>query len=658
MNKSKITKLTPEQEEIISITKKEWIKIGLDTKSGNKEAIISAIISIYSNLGLQPPAKIEWLDPKTILRQSMYFNFTYYPEQDSPINANYYNFKIIYAIKETIDKFLDKNLQINLYNLITKPVNEAVHNSLWSSIILRVMDEVEYNFEASLDDSDLRCVGDGESGFFHFYDYYLSNYLFGIFAYYDYLDFIDLPIPNIKEWLILAQNSWQWQLYKDTAKLVIRPEINLDLEQRLHNIGKPAVIFENYNLYYHHGKKLSEKYGQLEPKDWQFKWLAISPAPYIKDILVKETNIKEQELDRKIEIEKEKIFAKIPEYKNKYEIAAYSSARINRRKAFQVIKAAYSLVLKNNYFTDQKIPYTHICSSPLAAYQIIINLYKKGFIHKLMNNYIVSCLIGRVLNHIRTKPEKIFGELEKQFNLKIYKREINKYSKIEKNSIFNSIKKLLNEKNETKILNHEIFLNPEDLSFELTLFKFYLQELNTNLEPQFIERISLLEDLVDNCGWLFCFENLCIVCDRPNKIFLDERKRIHNIGSPAIEFLDGYHFYAHHGEIIPQRYGKIDPSQWSIEWISRESTDHLKQLLIKEIGWKRIVRECDIQIIDKQERHELLNIQPKNSPFSSSFNLLVDINNDDVTSSFTVIDSNINTVKTALISRPWEIIPF
>jgi internalin A len=129
----------------------------------------------------------------------------------------------------------------------------------------------------------------------------------------------------------------------------------------------------------------------------------------------------------------------------------------------------------------------------------------------------------------------------------------------------------------------------------------------------------LLKDLVDNCGWLFCFSSLCLVCDRPTKIFLDKQKRIHNIGSPAIEFSDGYHFYAYHGEIVPQQYGKLVPRQWCIEWIAKQSSDRLKQLLVKEIGLERIVRECDVQTIEQQEGYELLRVEPKNSYSSSSF---------------------------------------
>jgi hypothetical protein len=98
-------------------------------------------------------------------------------------------------------------------------------------------------------------------------------------------------------------------------------EIGLNTEQRLHTIGKPAVIFENYNLYYYHGKEIPEKYGQ----DWQVKWLVISPRLYIKNILVKETKIDEQELERKMELEKEMIFTKVQGYKNKYETATYST---------------------------------------------------------------------------------------------------------------------------------------------------------------------------------------------------------------------------------------------------------------------------------------------------------------------------------------------
>ena len=196
------------------------------------------------------------------------------------------------------------------------------------------------------------------------------------------------------------------------------------------------------------------------------------------------------------------------------------------------------------------------------------------------------------------------------------------------------------------------------MAFYSTLFEFYIQELNNYLEPQFIERIDLLKDLVDNCGWLFCFGNLCVVCDRPTKIFLDNRKRLHNIGSPAIEYSDGYHIYAYYGEVISQQYGKLAPSQWQIEWIVQESNDRLKQLLVKIIGLERIFRECDVKRIDINEQYELFKVQITNSSCNSSFNLLKDRDINEKNSDLTAVDSDKNTITTALNSRPWKKIPF
>ena len=399
MNEAKITKLTPEQEAIIPIVKHKWIEIGLDTKPENKEAVIAAINSLYFNLGLQPPGTIEWLDPKTMLRQSTSIDFTYYPKYDVARIANYYNCKIICSIEEAIDRFLGRDTKIDLQDSIINSVNELVHKPLWSSIMWGVMNDVESNFEASISDNDYICLGDGESIFFHFYDYYLCSYLFGKYAYYDYLERINIPLTNIKEWLILAQNSWLWQLYRDEAKVVLRPEINLDKQQKLHNIGKPAVSFESYDLYYYHGQGLSKKYGQLEPKDWQLKWFAISPIHYLKNIFIKETQIEEQELNRKIELEQEKILAKIPVYKARYDLAIYSTTKIDREKVSQAIKAAYSLAQKNNYFAPKGIPHIHFCNSPFAAYQLVKSLVEKEISKDSMMNYITSCLISRVMNH-------------------------------------------------------------------------------------------------------------------------------------------------------------------------------------------------------------------------------------------------------------------
>jgi hypothetical protein len=65
---------------------------------------------------------------------------------------------------------------------------------------------------------------------------------------------------------------------------------------------------------------------------------------------------------------------------------------------------------------------------------------------------------------------------------------------------------------------------------------------------------QVLQDLIQHCGFIFQFENVCICCNRPCKLSFDNNKRLHGENEPAIQFRDGFSVYACHGEHPSDKY--------------------------------------------------------------------------------------------------------
>jgi hypothetical protein len=57
-----------------------------------------------------------------------------------------------------------------------------------------------------------------------------------------------------------------------------------------------------------------------------------------------------------------------------------------------------------------------------------------------------------------------------------------------------------------------------------------------------------LRSVVRSCGVVLPFKNICLVIERPTKILLDAKGKIHADEEPAVTFADGSEFYAHHGD--------------------------------------------------------------------------------------------------------------
>lgn len=115
--------------------------------------------------------------------------------------------------------------------------------------------------------------------------------------------------------------------------------------------------------------------------------------------------------------------------------------------------------------------------------------------------------------------------------------------------------------------------------------------------------------LFKHCGWVLPFENICLVCDRPCRLSLDEQQRLHAEGEPALQFADGYSVYSYHGVDLPEKYCKLHPNQWQAEWILSEDNVELRRVLVQGIGYERICRELQAVAVDSWKEYTLLKIE-------------------------------------------------
>ena len=119
----------------------------------------------------------------------------------------------------------------------------------------------------------------------------------------------------------------------------------------------------------------------------------------------------------------------------------------------------------------------------------------------------------------------------------------------------------------------------------------------------------VFESVVENCGWIYPLRNVCIICDRPRTLLLDNQYRPHAEGKPAIEFADSYSLYANHGVRLPEEYGKIHPQNWEPKWLLTTENAELRRILIKEIGYDKIWQNLHTIEIDTWQEYTLLSIE-------------------------------------------------
>jgi internalin A len=285
-----------------------------------------------------------------------------------------------------------------------------------------------------------------------------------------------------------------------------------------------------------------------------------------------------------------------------------STRSIDAQKATEAVKVAYAAI-------DLEEPSVIICSSPLDAYLQIFNLPKHDHSHNCSDKW-DSNRLGKKLNW-ETMSQSIVRDFASPV---VWKYELSCMTiEPEADSTLSS---LMNELVDSYVRsaqtkgrvfpNHLLSLKypetPRSLFKEIYLTQLYISSLGLNLSQKAQEILRGQKLLFEHCGFIFPFEKICAVCDRPRHLRFDSQNRLHAEGEPAIEFADGWNFYFYHGVRLPEEYGKVYPNQWQSQWLLTEENAELRRVLIEGIGYDRIIQELQAKQIDSWQEYALLQI--------------------------------------------------
>ncbi|MEH2262878.1 DUF6745 domain-containing protein [Nostoc sp.] len=341
--------------------------------------------------------------------------------------------------------------------------------------------------------------------------------------------------------------------------------------------------------------------------------------------------------------------ALIPVYREKWRAIALSTERIDRKKASEALKVAYTAF----GFQDPEIIF---CDSPYAAFSemfldkfnqliqelefpIISRLNKSSgsrikkqqklfqplpkllgkqidFFYQLMDSPICEAIPDAKIYHcLYLELDSIgwdyghglfYSHLMPELIIKIYDKlhdqpGTKSHNRIRKRLWFFLIKSLHSHIGNVYWKSWQ----PDKNATVVSVHDFYFKVLNFNHD---VKQFQYYQSLITECGWIFAFEKVAIICDRPLHLRFDNENRLHAEGEPAIEFTDGYSLYSYHGVTLPEKYGKIHPQQWQANWLLTEENAELRRVLIQGIGYARICQELQAIELDTWQEYTLLKI--------------------------------------------------
>jgi hypothetical protein len=284
--------------------------------------------------------------------------------------------------------------------------------------------------------------------------------------------------------------------------------------------------------------------------------------------------------------------ALIPVYREKWRAIAFSTQRIDREKAAEAIKSFYTTI-------GDKAPERVIFfDSPYGA----LSNFEQW------DNLIGGCKTGAwdyILMANLWSPWETMRECARNFYaFNNFFLQVRRDHEIEwtnlQDQLFWTLKGQLPEEMEMWLWEFN-YIKPECLIGHIILASILNYAYNQ-------KTLNVIQSLVNHCGWIFPFEKLAIICDRPTKISFDSQNRLHAEGEPAIQFADGYRLYSYHGETLPEKYGQVHPNQWRSQWLLEEEDAEVRRVLIQGIGYARICQELQATELYNWKEYTLLRI--------------------------------------------------
>jgi hypothetical protein len=242
----------------------------------------------------------------------------------------------------------------------------------------------------------------------------------------------------------------------------------------------------------------------------------------------------------KLTLEQENL---IPVISEKWRNVALSTERIDHQKATIAIQEAYTIIGKST-------PEIIFFDSPYAALNSKLNFQKKDYLHSQMK-YKIENELESLLWRFLDIP--LVSEVDNLLCQLLESKLITEMDYLIKDELDSQLNyQLRNELNNC--------IQPELWgAFHGSWADFFISVLNCTPNQK---NLQIFQSLIKLCGWIFPYENTCLVSERPIKLSFDSQNQFHALGSPAIEFADGFSVYAYHGVRLPQKYGALHPKKW------------------------------------------------------------------------------------------------
>ncbi|NQE34462.1 DUF6745 domain-containing protein [Microcoleus asticus] len=294
--------------------------------------------------------------------------------------------------------------------------------------------------------------------------------------------------------------------------------------------------------------------------------------------------------------------ALIPIYREKWRQIGLSIKPVDRAQATAAINSAYNII----GFSE---PENIFCDSPYTALQALepLRIHDSGLgmaseIRNKIHNELYDILRSQLSRELENK---IYSKLYNP----LYAQLMNQLHAHVKDEVYVKLARKLGERFQRFFIDqtyHNNTIVSELSACHGSWVDFCIGVLNLEYDRSLY---SAFQSLVEKCGWIYPFEKMCFVCDRPRQLHFDSEYVLHAEGQPAVEFADKFSVYCYRGVRLPETIGQVPPQSWQASWLLTEDNAEVRRVLIQAIGYPRICQELQATELDTWQEYILLKIE-------------------------------------------------
>ena len=125
--------------------------------------------------------------------------------------------------------------------------------------------------------------------------------------------------------------------------------------------------------------------------------------------------------------------------------------------------------------------------------------------------------------------------------------------------------------------------------------------------PDKAEQLDWWAELAESCGWWAAYENIAIMCDRPEICTMEETgqfaggmptHRLHSDKGPALRYRDGWSIYSWHGVQVPQKLIE-EPDSITREDLLGVQNAEVRRSYMERLGAGRFAQLLDLAEVDR-----------------------------------------------------------